>query len=136
MLLLSGDGLNYFWTALSRRLTATRNGRPIVPPSTRINNVVRRTRPTLLITLYTGVLYRYVSTKLHTSWPSSSSLLSSSMIPASSSKFLRKGKEGFVIFFFQESNAPLLLVELISRGPMALGLIARANEQRARYAGG
>lgn len=54
----SGDGLNYFWTALSRRLTATRNGRPIVPPSTRINNVVRRTRANGLITLYTGVLYR------------------------------------------------------------------------------
>lgn len=54
----SGDGLNYFWTALSRRLTATRNGRPIVPPSTQINNVVRRTRANGLITLYTGVLYR------------------------------------------------------------------------------
>lgn len=126
----SGDGLNYFWTALSRRLTATRNGRPIVPPSTRINNVVRRTRANGLITLYTGVLYRPIRIKLHF-------LL---VLHDQSVRFLRfsiarKGEREGSVIFSQESNASLF-VELISRWSMALGLIARVNEQRPRYVAG
>lgn len=45
-----------------------------------------------------------------------------------------KGGGGSVIFS-QESNASLF-VELISRWSMALGLIARVNEQRPRYVAG
>lgn len=39
------------------------------------------------------------------------------------------------MIFSQESNASLF-VELISRWSMALGLIARVNEQRPRYVAG
>lgn len=52
-------------------------------------------------------------------------------VPASQG---RGGREGSVIFS-QESNASLF-VELISRWSMALGLIARVNEQRPRYVAG
>lgn len=51
-------------------------------------------------------------------------------VPASQGR----GREGSVIFS-QESNASLF-VELISRWSMALGLIARVNEQRPRYVAG
>lgn len=47
----------------------------------------------------------------------------------------RKEGGGGSVIFSQESNASLF-VELISRWSMALGLIARVNEQRPRYVAG
>lgn len=53
-------------------------------------------------------------------------------------KHRKEGEGGKVLWFFPKNQTPSssLFVELISRWSMALGLIARVNEQRPRYVAG